>query len=97
MFSLTSDWSIQANTKTENVPECADDVVAVVVGSVCCCLDWEVFSGKGDEGVELPDLELRLCVVVGVESDGTDAENSRGDQLGFKLVGAVNNGNRKKQ
>lgn len=31
-------------------------------------------SGGADGGVQLPVLELTLCVVVSVEADGTDAE-----------------------
>ena len=48
-----------------------------------------VVSGKDDEGVKLPELEMKLCVVAGVEADGTD--------VGFEVVGAVNNENTLKQ
>ena len=44
-----------------------------------------VVSGKGDEGVKLPELEVKLCVVAGVEADGTD--------VGSPVVGSVNNEN----
>lgn len=49
---------------------------------MCCCSDWLLVSGEADEGVERPELELKLelqfsWVVVGVEAEGTDAEKVR--------------------
>lgn len=45
---------------------------------MCCCSDWLLVSGEADEGVERPELELKLrWVIVGVEADGTDAEKVR--------------------
>ena len=49
-------------------------------------------SGTDDEGVKLPELEIKLCAVAGVEADGTDV--GKGWRVQF---GAVNNENTMKQ
>ena len=48
-----------------------------------------VVSGKDDEGVKLPELEVKLCVVAGVEADGTDVGKGREVQFGSSVVGAA--------
>ena len=60
-------------------------------------VNCSVVSGKDDEGVKLPELEIKLCVVVGVEADGTDVGKGRRVRFGFEVVGAVNNENTLKQ
>ncbi len=71
-----------------NVPEPA------AVG-VCCCSDLLV-----DEGVELPELEVKVFVVVvvvvgvGVVADGTEVVRGRRVQIGREMVGAVEKRNK---
>ncbi len=68
-----------------NVPEPA------AVG-VCCCSDLLV-----DEGVELPELEVKVFVVgvvVGVVADGTEVVGSWRVQIGREMVGAVEKRNK---
>ena len=43
-------------------------------------------AADADEGVDVPEVELRLCVQVGVEADGTVAEKGR---TRFDVTGAV--------
>ncbi len=46
-------------------------------------------SGRADEGVEFPELELELCV----EADGTDVEKGWIVQFGFEVAVDANNEN----
>lgn len=52
------------------------------IGNFSCGLP----AADADEGVDVPEVELRLCVQVGVEADGTVAEKGR---TSFEVTGAV--------
>ncbi len=83
--SLRCDWSIQGNTKNVTVPGSADTFAL----SAFSCPDCLVVLGEADEDVKVPELELKLWVV-GVEADGTEAEEGRRVQVGVEVAGAVN-------
>lgn len=51
-----------------------------------------VIGGKAEEGVQLAELEIKLCVV-GLQSD----TEGRRVELGFEVVGAAKNKNNIKQ
>lgn len=56
---------------------------------VCCCSGCSEASGEADEGVELPELELKLGAVVGPEADGTDGESAPAVEVGLDSTGAA--------
>ena len=60
-------------------------------------VNCSVVSGKDDEDVKLPELEMKLCVVAGVEADGTDVGKGGRVRFGSEVVGSVNNENTLKQ